>query len=277
MDKIISEMQKFDFSKMEASVYTILVRYSKLNGSQVAKLLKVSRASVYSALNSLYEKGVVYLLPDDSKSNMYKAEPPKILFTKLRDDYLKSAELLEEEFSSFEDVVPEEQYWNIKGYNNFVIKAKQLLYMAEEEIYISTNLNLEEFKEEIKESESTGVKIHVFTNSELKVESSAIEKFEVSEPESSDTKKISIVIDNKTTLIASGKTNSQFLGTFTDNPFLVEIVSEYIHSEIYMVKLLEKFGDDVIKTLDPNEQKEEKMLDRMKIFIHNRAKLKKQI
>ncbi|MGM0508845.1 MAG: TrmB family transcriptional regulator [Fusobacteriota bacterium] len=266
MDNIVNEMQKFNFSKTEALVYTTLIKYSSLNGSQIAKLLKVSRASVYSALDNLYKRGVVFLLPDDSSSNMYRAKSPKVLFKKLKKEYAESADKLEKEFSKFGDVMPQEQYWNIKGYNNFVLKVKELLFMAEEEVYISlTNIELQQFKEEIKELQKRGVRIIVFTKDKLDVDNEFIEKFEMNIKPKDMMKKMVLVIDDKTSLIASGMIKGDFIGTFTDNPFLVEIAADYIHYKIYMIKIYKE------KNLDPSVFMKLDTLQERKIKFYNKA------
>jgi len=278
MRDIITEMEKFGFSKMEASVYNTLVRYAELNGSQIAKLLNVSRASVYSALENLYGKGVVSLLPGDSKSNMYKAESPKILFEKLKKEYIKSVEYLEKEFEFLEDVIPQEQYWNIKGYDNFILKMKELLFMAEEEIYINTNVSIKQFSEEVKELEKRKVKIILYTNGKVDIENPILEKYEMDRKIDEINKEMILIVDNKVSLIASGKVRGEFLGTFTENPFLIKIASEYIHHNIYMMKLRSDYGLDVFKVMNIGSQREEAYIEELKGFTTNiKTKEKKKV
>ena len=87
IENIIKHLEILNFSRIEAQVYVTLVKHSKLNGSQIAKILNLSRSSVYSALNSLYNKGIVFLLPGES--NVYKAQDPDILLETLSDHVLE--------------------------------------------------------------------------------------------------------------------------------------------------------------------------------------------
>ncbi len=60
VENIITHLEMLRFSKIEAQVYVTLVKHSKLNGSQIAKILNLSRSSVYSALHNLYNRGIVF-------------------------------------------------------------------------------------------------------------------------------------------------------------------------------------------------------------------------
>ncbi|QZY56175.1 helix-turn-helix domain-containing protein [Crassaminicella profunda] len=62
MKEIINMLEKLSFSKTEASVYITLLKHPKLTGYQIAKKINISRSSVYSALDNLYNRGGVSLL-----------------------------------------------------------------------------------------------------------------------------------------------------------------------------------------------------------------------
>ncbi len=124
VENIITHLEMLRFSKIEAQVYVTLVKHSKLNGSQIAKILNLSRSSVYSALHNLYNRGIVFLLPGES--NVYKAQDPDILLETLKNEYIQAADELKDELSRFKFVEVEKEYWNIRGYQNFLLKTKSL-------------------------------------------------------------------------------------------------------------------------------------------------------
>ncbi len=279
LEKITNELQKFGFSKMEAQVYVTIVKYSGLNGSQVSKLLNSNRGSVYSALNTLYEKGAVYLLPGET--NVYQAQKPEVLIEnikeKLVNEFSKTADVLKEEFSKFEDTtIAEEQYWNIKGYYNFVIKAKEILFGAEEEIYISTNYSIKEFSEEIKEVTERGVKVVVYSDERIEAGELKVDYYTADIQSEDTTKNIIVVVDYKKALIGSGKIGNDFSGTFTDNPFMVEIASEHIHFDIYVTRLEKKYGEEWFQKIGIGTYQEEEILvKKLKEIRKNKKDVKK--
>ena len=53
---IISELQKFGFSKVEAEVYMEVLNVPMSNGTQISKKTDISRSAIYNALERLCEK-----------------------------------------------------------------------------------------------------------------------------------------------------------------------------------------------------------------------------
>ena len=248
MDSLIRELTKFQFTAMEASVYLMLVKHGEMNGSKIAKILNVPRTSVYSALDSLYQKGAVHVLPGDTK--LYMAQNPHKLLKRLKDEYVSSADTLIEEISKFEVLDEHEEYWNFNGYDNFVRRGKELLLSAKTEIYMNTNCELTDFKDELTQLGKKGVRTIVFTFLRSDLDGLPLEVYynpKISQkPGVKDNryKRMMLVVDYKHALIASAKNSRDFLGTFSDNRLLVDIVSEHIHHDIYLMKLEKSLGRD---------------------------------
>ena len=244
IENIIKHLEMLHFSRIEAQVYVTLVKHSKLNGSQIAKILNLSRSSVYSALNSLYNKGIVFLMPGES--NVYKAQDPDILLETLKSEYIQAADDVKDELSKFKFVEIEKEYWNIRGYQNFLLKTKELLLQAEHEVYMNTCFDLRIFAEELEELAKRGVRIIVFTlAAEIDPEGLPVEFYRKYWPDDQcDHQRMMLVVDYKKALIAGSYHGGEVLGTFTENPLLVAIVSEHIHLDIYLLKLQEKYQDN---------------------------------
>ena len=243
MKDILKHLQNLGFSKIEAQVYATLVQHSKLNGSQIAKILNVARSSVYSALNNLYAKGYIFLLPGES--NIYKAHDPDVLLEQLKDDYIKSADALKEELKTIKAPEEEQEYYNIKGYQNFLLKTKELLLQAEKEVYINTCFEPRIFADELREIAKRGVRIVIFTFGDIDPGDLPVEFFrkKVDKKNSKNHLRMMLVVDLKKALIAGSYQGGEVLGTFTENPLLVDIVSEHIHLDVYLLKLQKKYQD----------------------------------
>lgn len=246
MDGIIELLDKLNFSKTEAAVYINLLKNSSLNGYQIAKNLGMSRSSVYSALDNLYKRGIVFLMPGNSQ--IYKAEKPSVLIPKMKNEFIETADLLEEKLEKLESDDLEERYLNIQGYDNVVSKAKELLQTAEKEVYINTDFDLKIFSNEITEIGKRGCRIIVFSFSKVNGENLPIEIYNHENIGCLGKQtRLMLVVDCKKTLIAdSGPHRKEFLGTFTENTLLASIVSEHIHNDIYLLKLKSKYGENLI-------------------------------
>ncbi len=246
MEEILCLLEKMNFSKTEASVYVNLLQNSSLNGYQIAKNLNMSRSSVYGALDNLYKKGIVFSLPGDSQ--IYKAENPKVLINKMKNEIVQTADLLEEKLQQLKYSDSEERYLNIAGYDNIISKVKELLLTAKKEVYINTDLDLQMFLQEFINLKKRGVRIIIFSFAKVNSDNLPVEIYTHNNAncEGKETR-IMMVVDCKKTLIADrGPHREEFLGTFTDNLLLASVVSEHIHNDIYLLKLKNKYKDNLI-------------------------------
>lgn len=250
-EELIKKLEALNFNKIEAKVYIELVKCNELNGSQIAKKINASRSSVYLALDNLYKRGCVYLISGDT--NMYIAEKPEILIEKMKSNFKETANNIKDELLQLEQGDSQKNYYNLSGTQNFINKAKELLLYAKKEVYINTCIDLQIFKSEFEILNKRGVRIIVFTYKNMNVVNLPIELYHHSieaydESEHKDDEiRLMMVIDLNYTLICSrNNENIEMTGTFTENQFLANIVSEHIHHDIYLLKLKERERKELI-------------------------------
>lgn len=250
-EELIKKLEELNFNKIEAKVYILLVKYNELNGSQIAKKINASRSSVYLALDNLYKRGCVYLISGDT--NMYIAEKPEILIEKMKANFEETANIIKDELLQLDQGDNEKNYYNLSGTQNFINKAKELLLYATKEVYINTCLDLQIFKSEFDALKKIGVRIIVFTYKKMNTDNLPIELYRHSIEDYDETKykedeiRLMMVIDLKYTLICStNNENVEMTGTFTENQFLANIVSEHIHHDIYLLRLKERERKELI-------------------------------
>lgn len=246
MDKLIDKLQNFNFTRIEAQVYLSLIKNGQLNGSQISKLTGISRTSIYSSLDNLYQKGYVFMLPGEP--TLYKAQDPEILIETIKNYYSESIDVLENNLSKINNSGLEDQYWNTKGYDNFIVNVRNLLSKAQKEVYISTNLDLQVFKDELLLLSDKSVRIILFSFENLNISGLPVEFYHHNiKYLTGDHKRWMMVIDNKYTFISNENHHKDMLGTITDNRLMVSIVSEHIHHDIYLLKLKQKYNKDIIE------------------------------
>lgn len=237
-----NELQDFGLTKTEAYAYTTLLQHGNMNGSQLAKIMNLSRSSVYTALNSLYNKGAIYLMPDED--NSYFAKDPEVFLDELTSNYSNKAGALKKKLKGLFKKDNSDGFWNFKGNQTFINKVKELLLSAKKEIYINTNYDLNLFSDEIHAVHEKGVRVILFTFFECNYESLPIEVYYNSKFKGLNTNRFKMLlsIDSDIALIASHVKESETLGTFSKNPLLVSLVSEHIHHDIYRYKIEKKFN-----------------------------------
>lgn len=257
--KIIEELQKFGLTKIEAQVYYELLKNPDSNGSQISKKIDTPRTSVYMALEKLYSLGFIYLIPSLNERKNYMAADPDKLVMKLKSEYMRSAEFLENELLKIHIRSDNEQFINLRGEENILDKIKEILNNTEKEIYMNTNINLMLFETELENLLNKGGRVILFSFEKHKLTDSRIEAYNKTENYISDpNKRLMLVSDMKEVIIGSSDVTHGFTGTYTKNPLLVNIAAEHIHNDIYLYKLETKFGKDFWNDLKISTLNEEK-------------------
>ena len=245
-DELVSSLSDLGFSRIEASAYTELIRSGKMNGYQLAKQLKVSRPCAYDALESLFAKGVVFLAQGASKE--YVPEEPSALFKRMKSDFCASADSAASALMQLSDRSGERTFINIEGLPQITAKVASMINEAEKEVCISGDFSLRPLAEEIKAAAKRKVRIIVFSFIDLGIDDLPVEFYSPKHPDNPQCtdRRIMIVTDFSRSLIASSEGSPDWAGSFSENALLSKIVSEHIHHDIYLLKLREKHGDNLI-------------------------------
>lgn len=250
-EKLIEKLEMLNFNKIEAKVYIALIKFGELNGSQIAKKINASRSSVYLALDNLYMRGCIYLISGDT--NIYIAEKPEVLIEKMKANFEEAANTIKDDLLQLDKVDTGKNYYNLSGTQNFINKAKELLLYATKEVYINTCIDLQIFKNEFNVLRNKGVRIIVFTFSNMSTDDLPIELYRhpIEDYDEGNCQKdeirLMMVIDLSYTLICSTNNEDvEMTGTFTENQFLANIVAEHIHHDIYLLKLKEREQRELI-------------------------------
>lgn len=247
MDEILEDLNKLNFTRLEAQIYLTLMEEGELSGYQIAKKIGVARSSVYPALEGMLNKGYVLLLPEETQ--IYRAQNPSALISRLKSEFLSSADSAEKQLQNLYQEKCEEKFTNIKGFDNVVAKAKELMLSAKKEIYMNTDFDLHLFDSEWKILKQRKVRAIVFSFAPLNCEGLDIEFYTHSEPRCVDEmpSRIMLAADCRTTLVADTyKDRGTWFGTVTNNALMVSIVCEHIHHDIYLLRLGQNYGPDLI-------------------------------
>ena len=76
MQNLLISLESLGLAKAEALVYSDIVQNPNSNGSQITKRVDLPKPSVYLALDKLYQRGLINLIP--GKSKQYQAQSANI-------------------------------------------------------------------------------------------------------------------------------------------------------------------------------------------------------
>ncbi len=245
MNELLRLFQDLNFSQLEANVYLTLVKYQSMNGSQIAKITGLARSSVYTALESLYQKEAAIFLTGEPR--VYQPKPPDVLLDEVKNKCMTSADLLKEKLSKWQNNTSQKEYWNIKGMGNLLFKITEMLKKAQKEILINTDFLLKHILEDLEKCDKRKVRIIHFSFIKPEKNYPFIETYYNSHgTKSICNERVMLVIDHQEAVVAGGDINGKIIGTYTQNPLFVSIITEHIHHDIYLRKLENKLNQDLI-------------------------------
>lgn len=145
---LIENLTAFNLTRQEALIYIEFLSHGEMSGYEVAKETGISRSNVYSALQSLAEKGALYLI--EGESTKYTPVPVKFFLKNTISELQKKAKLIEKEAPKQRE--NKEGYITILGAKNIENKIRQMLENAKERIYFMADKEvLSCFQKEIED------------------------------------------------------------------------------------------------------------------------------
>ncbi len=245
MEKVVELLKSIHFTENEAAIYVHLLKNPGLTVFQISKDLHFSRSSIYSTIDQMYEKGM--LLLENGSKDLYFAEDPNALLSKLSKSYQKNIENLKKEMSMIDSGVNREPYLNMVGYFNILGKIRTMLYGAEIEVYMNTDLDLEQFDDCFSHLERKGVDVYIFSFRDTNYKRTNVHLFSHRYQSTIQTRMM-LVIDMKSVLVANHLTDrNEWMGTITKNDLMVHIITEHIHHDIYLLQLKNKVNQSIFE------------------------------
>ncbi len=238
--------QTFGFSAQEARVYVALLESGKVNGSELAKRLGLTRASVYGSLNSLVEKGAAWLLPGSPQ--LFEAVPYRQLLQRLKKTTSDCLAVIEDGLRELPRHSTAEQVINFPDEAQFATELRQALAGARHEIYLSVCAPIDDYQAELTAAAKRGVRVIGFTMNAALAEVAGIEWHtrELRLPPHEFSQRLLAVIDMNHCLTGGCDGRGAFLGIATRNPLLVKLFADHIHHDIYLARMQRKTGVDPV-------------------------------
>lgn len=126
------KMTEFGFSQYETSCYMALVAHHPSNGSKLSKLSGIARSRIYDVLNTLSRKGMVF----EIEQGKYVPLPPQELKKRLKSQFESNLQDFEEELEAVTTVPEYEYILTLRGHDEVMQKAIEIIDHAEKELYI---------------------------------------------------------------------------------------------------------------------------------------------
>ncbi len=246
-EKMIVCLKNLGFSRLEAEIYIVLLDGAK-SGYQIAKKIAISRPSVYNALEHMYDKGIILQLHDSGSE--YIAQPPSVIFKRLREEYTANTELAEKILTKYSDNRFEERLATFKGFKTIIARAEEMIADSKSEVFINTGIDIHCLKDALNKAADIGVNVTVFSFYELNTDNISCRVFSHGRKPFGDCSRLMLSCDSREILVANQNNEScEWIASVTNNPLIVDIITEHIHNDIYLLKLRDRFGSEIYNEL----------------------------
>lgn len=126
------KLKSLGFSQYEISCYVALAANHPLNGSQLSRISGIARSRVYDVLRNLTRRGLVL----EAGDGLYVPLPPEELLKRLQREFSANLEALKQQLEGSTQNAAYEYIWMIRGYDQVMAKAREMIALARQEIYV---------------------------------------------------------------------------------------------------------------------------------------------
>ncbi|AXY01978.1 TrmB family transcriptional regulator [Vibrio alfacsensis] len=269
MSDLVTKLMDFGFTKTDALVYINLLKNGRASGYKIAKEISLSRSSVYSSIDNLYNNGYIFLSDGDTKE--YEAKSPELIFNQIEKKTVENIGILKKELSKMMLQEEKEFVYNLTGYENSVQKAKELINQAEVEIYMNADFRLDEYHDEICNAIERGVRIIGFSFNRIEKPHEKMEFFSRSDELETlyPSHRFMLVVDMAQALIFSHRDETK--GLYTNNRLMVKMTAEHIHNDIYLTEFHKNSQLEAIRINTIHEQTNDMVMDDQKLTKNKKA------
>jgi HTH-type transcriptional regulator, sugar sensing transcriptional regulator len=235
MQDLKLSLENLGLAKAEVFVYLDILQNANANGSQISKRVDLPKPSVYLALDKLYQRGLINLIP--GKTKQYQAQDVIVALEKLRAEYNANLDNALAQIQQIQQVNVQEEFIHILGYSNFSAQLKAIFTRTERELYLQTNMDLNLFALELSYLVQKGVRVIVYSFGVKFNYPFAIEEYyDTAKPILAGFRMLAVA-DYVECLMSCGRPDSEYLAIYTKQKLQVSLLAENIHNSIYWLKL----------------------------------------
>jgi sugar-specific transcriptional regulator TrmB len=240
--RAINALEQVGFSTYEARVYLGLLQQNPVTGYQLSKLSGVPRSRIYETLERLVAKRYAVALQTEPVE--YSPLPAHELAAYLQEQFDATLSKLEAELKKVSTAQAMESMWNLRGREDILRRVRRMIAQAEESIYlVGWGATIQELQQELEAADRRGIRIVLITCGESTFELGKHyhHAFETELVQQCDTS-LNVVVDGMEALVGQTEPAETCQAAWSHSPALVLVTEEYIRHEVYLHKIIERFG-----------------------------------
>ncbi len=250
LEELSKKMVDLGFTKYEAKAYVSLLHQYPVTRYELSKKSGVPRSAIYDVIRRLESYGAVSVMSTNPEK--YVPLPPQQFLKMLNHRYSQKLEVFQKSLSGIQTNIEPEQLWNLAGYNNLILKAREMIDGSHLEIYLSAwRREVMELEKHLRDAERRGVKIIIFSFTTIP-QIGRVFSYDIDEEKLEKVwdHKIILVRDHEELLMGEANRVVQRKAAWTLNKAIVQIAENHIVLDITLFGLRAKVDvrDAVIET-----------------------------
>jgi len=230
---IARRLQDLGFTLYEARAYVSLLEHHPVTRYELSKNSGVPRSAIYNVIIELEEMGVVSVQTSDPETYVPLAVDK--LFELLDRRFTAKIAEARKTLEHIEYEPALDQFWNIVGYDNMILKAKELIQQAEKSLFMS--IWRQEFmllEKELQAAVKRKVEVIIFSFTDINLCSSTMFCYGLDEQELEKIwpHRIILISDKKEMLMGDADKMQKKKTVCTSNRGLIDVATNHIIMDI---------------------------------------------
>ncbi len=242
-ERAIEVLEKLGFSVYEAKAYLGLLRKNPVSGYQLSKGTGIPRSRIYETLERLVAKGLAVGFQEEPV--VYAPLGAEALQGRLKEAFNSNLSTLEEEIARLAVGGQPEMLWNVRGRAAILGRAREMIVRAERVIYLVAWADMfADLKGALETAEQGGVHIVIISCGDIDA-LPGIHYCHAFEAEivQAGSESINLVVDGQEVLTGEVAPMDDCIAVWSRNRGLIFTTEEYIRHEVYLHKVIERFGE----------------------------------
>ena len=234
LETISQRLKDLGFTIYEAKAYVSLLEHHPVTRYELSRNSGVPRSAIYSVIHRLGELGAVSA--QSTEPEKYIPLPPDRLFELLSRQFEHRIQAAKKYLQDFDIQIVPDQLWNIVGYDNMILKARELIQKAKQAIYLSVwQREYLLLQKDIAKAVRRGVQVYIYSFTDIAETSGThIFTYELSEKELEKiwAHKIILITDKAEVLMGEADNLQKKKTVWTTNRALIDIALNHIILDI---------------------------------------------
>lgn len=259
MDNTINILKSLGLTGNEARIYLSLLKQNPATGYEISQVTSVPRSAIYSVLGRLESMNIINGVGD--KPRRFIPISSEALVEHYSHKMERDLTELRAGLAALDRGARDLDVWFIKGYDNMILKAREMIGKSIERLYLSVwRTEYLALEIEVAEALARGVHVTIFSFNHVPLVGANTVLYDLDEDQLAREWKRSIILvaDNANAILGGAQHDDHNQVVWTDHPSLIGLATNHIILDITLAGV--RLDQDVTSIVAP-------MMDNLKLDL----------